>query len=1614
MKLKTFLALGIAFASSLANAQPLTYALNTTPIKAGVLVVPGQDNNWASNAQPVNPRPFVWAALDRLRSVKPANWTFVNPRANTIVSDAVRTRFLALGYSNVAPTGSRLERRQAGYWEVFLQNTSDDVLSQYDALYLGIGGQLSLSARNREKLRRYVDQGGFLWIDIVGTSGNGVDIVNPPPMPFQLFSSTATLEWNIDHPLLNVPNLVSDGELGGLFGASGYMFGPLDAGALGSIELIQSWIEADSSRYQAIVRDSNGRLAAATAQLGDGTLLITGKGIGGVVSDQQVGNFYMADPSFSAAQVAAAKFAINAINLNSAFPSAGRGSRKTNSTSINLTAPLLRRFKQAEVPQGANQSAVFYKGRVILTAGSQIIVKDANPSVDLDNDGNPDDGLPDAVPGEGDMLWKSENLAGPISAPVAVEIPDVNSPADEILVVDANGNLVAFPLDPPTSGNLNSVARIGTATPDKAGQPGTAFAPTIHEGIAYITDTTTRNGLPVGRIWAVDIRSMKQIQSANGWSVDGASRMPAPSGPATVGYISIQDNSGGLDRVAYVPTTSDTTTRRPCGLASVWIGSRGERPAAMVRSGNTLKIGTRASLNGLPVYLPSGPSPYGVKITLLDPLTQRPYTTSEMANVFANAAPQDGDAPGWINVQLGPGASGLVFDDQSAANPTVALRIDYTIDWGRRDFNGTLIQPEAFVRGDLRFPDENLSPRRKVLGNIAMAGNGNIFVVTGTGGGVSASPGGSMMCFREEGRGDFRMLYRWELYDTFTFPLTNPSGTAQDFKYDPAIIDYDGVIDLIQPAPGFRPLDREIQSLRFSSGPTVRGNTVYVMAVGQKKFGFSALDNLGDNTTALLAFDANPPTPEILLENLNPSFAVVQPDTARSQTKGKPEVLSALQPGQFTFEQLVPDKPNTGRLRIDNMMTVKRGQIRDSLAVNLPIVVRTGGQSDIIIEPEAEAKDGAIVPGSARGRWNPLKWQTVFNGMNAFTQPVVNGDTIYLGGGSLLPGFIKFGFNINQGFNFQGLLYGINVQVSPSDLQSQIVKRSWMKRSARPWQKVLSQVTVTPADSTGGNGFNRAIIGSPYVLWPQFWGIKTGDDFAVRLGQAVIEDSQIFGITGGEGVLAVWGNSALYAFSRGDFLVADENRILRSDASGNPLWTLENTRFSGANGVTGVDESSIPISKPWRVYPSGNNAYWMVDAGNDRIVRIDSAGRELRSITSMKVDPNWKPDGYSNNEPLKLRLPRDIATYTTVERPVEKGGRNAFTNRQDYEFWQHYVIADMGNYRAIELVDRYTYNPQRRQQGELISYADPGSDKPGQLEKAIGVLWWHTRSDLSGRGFAYNSIGRVSYFDNVTGRQTPVFAFGFANAEPSASSFGLTSAEPEHLANASGNGGIVVYDPTKGAVNVVNHYETSAIDAPFWDNTLGQDVRVQSPAQTERHFRGLTSVTMRFVGVPDSNGKVIAQLRIMVTDSTGVYELTPKDPAANTWACTWMLPVEVSGVRSTDGANVREPVYASMRRFLNNQPPLNENPLGFRPLYARRLDSGQILVVNGYIGRTRGGETFNGEIVLIKGENDTSGTGYGFGWNKLNLGFNTFIVDFELPPVQGVRGIVNPVFADRR
>ncbi|HXH59963.1 MAG TPA: hypothetical protein VNI20_01250 [Fimbriimonadaceae bacterium] len=1572
------------FVAAVSGAQSLPYAQNRRTINAGTLLIESQRIGVPS--QPADIAPHLWFNLARDSVNKPASWTFDNPLGqSTMTADAYNRWIVNPSAGTVPAVGTQLNKSSAAYWEISLASASDDALSQFDILNLTVNGTLSLNSVERDKLRRYLDQGGILWVDLVNDASLGIDIANGLPYGFDWTTSALPIQADFDNPVLRSPNPIRFTDLAQM--SYNAVLGPVVTTPVDlstfAVSPLLSWVDADSRRLESVAGNNDGRIVSV-AQLGEGYLVITARGVTATlnrgvpagslppITPQPNRGFFALDPVFDNSFASAAKFAVNVVSLATNFSTSSAGSRRSGGSAVTVEAPLLRRFT-ANFGGGSfdvNKPAVLFKGYAITTAGGRISVFDADPGRDIDHDGDPDDGVPDPLGAGTDLIWQSPILGGKLSSPTVVEAPDttlfdpitLRRAVNQIWVVDSASNVYVFNLDAQPGFAVASLTPpIGPPNGElPAIDPNGPFPPTIQEGIVLIADSRATDNL--GRLWAIDLNTATRITSAADWSIRGTGQFNASGAPATLGYIPMADNPGGLDRVVYVPQQPTSLgTPRPASLTSFWLGARGETPVRVLRISPTqVRITTRASQQGLPLYFAGPSNSLGMKITLLKP-NGDPFSIAEMQTIFTGNIIDPG-TKGELVVELTNAPGTWDFDGQmTPGDPTddVGWRIDYTIDWGQIGVIGGT-NAQSYIRGNLELPD-TVANTRRIVGAAAMGPDGNLFVETG--GPNINDIGSTLFNFREVGRGDFKLVYRYDLYDRMTFHLNQGTTKADAVNMPASIVDED---NLLTDMPF---LNTPISFLKFVGGPTVRGDTVYCTAVGRKLINVS--------TSVVLAFKANPGPLQFEVAGEDTGFILMQPDISRSVTKTAPTTFSTLRQQQFTAEK-IPGQNRT-RIIIDSAMTTTRGRIGDSISSSLPIIVRRNGQTDTLVEPETPTvtSTGAY-PGNARGRYDPLLWFMVLNGYESITPPVVTGDTMYMAGASILPSLIVNG----QGGPFQqnGLMWAMDANISPTDPFLKV-------NTDRPWQEQLS--TVVKASPAPGD-FTTA----PAIKWPQFKGARDFDDIRVRILQATLPEQRGISLAVGDDALIVTGDQNLYGFTRSDFTVVDEGRVSTFDTSGNPLWSSTQTVNAGLNVPVSGATTGVRLSRPTRMYPDplGTDSFWIVDSGNDRVTNVDRTGRELRTITEFKLDPQFVPPGMGDSETTKLRDPRDIYVYETRV----DAANNAMSNPQPLELWKHYLIAEAGNHRVIEIVDRYAIDTSGRILG-IVQYNDPNTG----VQNAIGVLSWHTPEELSGKRFAYNSIAET-FVDDGSGGKRRVVGLGFGNVEPGRATVGLDS-NPQDLDVSSGYGGVILYDGASSLV--VKEFAIPSIPGgAYLEETapgsgMYDFLSAPVPAEQEHKIAGLRSLSMRYISTV--NGP---RLSLMVTEATGVYEIVQPDLAQpDMWAVNWMM---------TNKA------YQGMRRPRSAAPytlaQLADNPQKFQPQYSRRLDSGEVLIVNGYLGALRDGRGFDGEVFLADGRIGGSGNDPGYDVSRPDLGFNSLSVVYELPPVQGIRGIVRPVYAERQ
>jgi len=1541
--LRKLLGLALFVIGAMLIPAQVQYAKKVTDIHAGVLLI----NSWqvydASNvySYPENGAPFVWYNLESLRAAKPADWSFSNPHGSTVITHQINLEWTALQAANggnladvpAEDSGTILGKNSAPYWEVLLDGTSETDLADYDILSMSIRGPMSLNANEREKLRAYIDQGGVLWVDLAAATQ--LDVVNGAPVAVGMSSGPGSFLADTKHPILNTPNEVTLQQVAkALTDTSCITPANLSSAGAGTLANILETIEPDFNNLADVVHDSSSNSVISVAKIGSGYIVLTAGGIGDTlnrgISGGTNNHFYADKPALDSKSIAAGSIIANAVALNSSYSEPFTGSRKTNAQTVDLHAPLLRQFYASLPLSPGNRNFVppaTFKGLFIVSANDRIYVYDGTPGNDLNGDGNPDDGVVDSDLSSGlDLLWVSAAMPGPISSPTCVTVanPSGSATANQILVVDSAGTVHSF--DPfefltNTSLDLNNVPEKYSVVPpggaadfDLSADGRGPYAPTIDEGLAYIGDTQTGPTSRVGRMWVMNPATGAQVTSSNPWMLGGPSSIDIMelSGPPTVGYIPIQDNSGGQDLVAYLPIRPDSTgvTLQPAQLVSLWLGAKGERPNDVQASGSTLVVRTRANLSGLKIYVGAGSDPLGIKVSVIRASTGIPLTAAQLSALF------DG------SVSQGPDGI-LTFGLSGSWDSDYSMRIDYRIDLG----SGALALTTQVRRGVLTFPDAGRT--RRILGGVAMGPGGNIYVSLS-----DQARGGSFYAFKEDGRGLFRMLYRYELYDQFSMTLLSatPVTVRETFINEDPITTNLGA-DFQGP----------FTDLTLQSPPAIHGGLVFATATA----------NVGPSNlpeTVLMAFKANPEPVKIPVGNITDTFSVVQPDIAASVNLGTPEQTIIAQSGQFTYEE----PGQNGYITFDNLMAARTGRISNALSQSQPIIIREQGVPDKVIEPD-----------QVGGTWSPLVWYSVLEGQSTQSPPMITGNTVFVSGNSKLPDLLNGATPATA--TDRGVMFAIDADLQP-------LAPIAFPNSVRPW------MTQVPMITNSGSG----VQGNDVIRWPQSNGVKTFADWETRFFQTTLRPGDTsFGVAAGDGALFTWGSSSVYGFTRGDLLIADEGRLLRLDGAGSPLWSSDASLGSGSDAQDTTTTTVRTLVHPTRAYRLGSDQIVAVDPASNRVVRLNVAGREIRSITDFKLDPTegvhngFRPDGYVAGSPLKLNGPSDIVTFSDF---VDSTA-NPFADPSALEYWVHYVIADSGNSRIIEIVDRYAADPTTRQ------VFDPIVDLSGN--KQLGILKWHSPSNYSGKQFHYNSVARV--FNPSTSNFT--YAGGIGNATPTSTDLGLTQTTSTSEREAStGNGGIVLFNGSQ--TYAVSSFTMPAIGADvFYNNTSNTFSSTATPQRTKM-IGNVNSVTMRYVTVGAES-----RLAIMFTNASGVYEIyQPTVGADQPWVCRWALPNQM---------------YSAMRRDSSNVAT-GENPRSMLAMFARRLDSGEVIVANSYLGKTRALTPFTGEVVLLNGDMDPSVNNSlpGFDFGKQNFGFSSLSVRLAVSTLTDLRSITAPVFAD--
>ncbi len=215
-------------------------------------------------------------------------------------------------------------------------------------------------------------------------------------------------------------------------------------------------------------------------------------------------------------------------------------------------------------------------------------------------------------------------------------------------------------------------------------------------------------------------------------------------------------------------------------------------------------------------------------------------------------------------------------------------------------------------------------------------------------------------------------------------------------------------------------------------------------------------------------------------------------------------------------------------------------------------------------------------------------------------------------------------------------------------------------------------------------------------------------------GKRMFDSSETSGVgaitavpSSSHGVMLLNGPGGISALTDRLTVVTDNNRVMEVDGSGDALWAVDATTrtalaggaapdFSAKTGPgTGTGQyatSTVELNRPNSLTELSPNDYLVADTGNNRCVRFDRSGQvvwELSSFTDTasavlgKAGPLLAP-----GEPLTLNQPGSVQIYHTVD---------ASNNTTI-----HYLVADSGNYRVVEIDDVFSPTNQPLETHQLV------------------------------------------------------------------------------------------------------------------------------------------------------------------------------------------------------------------------------------------------------------------------------------------------------------------------
>lgn len=1377
-------------AAERALGDATTYATARRQVRCGVVVCSALDytfNNASGTTvtAPENTGTHIFYILDSRTDLKPSGLEFVNPMAPPVVTGDIYSRWQSRvrsgaydpafdsssNASRLFQVGSKITKNMGPYWEVNLDTISTDDIKNYDLLYIHSHRQnTAFTPDQREKLRKFMEAGGTVWLE---NSGQMTMSANAPFIYDIQFGNGYTTDSGAviataNHPLLSSPYQLTPQELQNIGDKSVGQFyiynlqGNADAqnppARTGMVPVVwnnRSFGPLGSNGQQ--LPNPKWRPYIMAGQVGAGRIIVSAQDSGDAINNYVGGNnagWGVNSAVFSGEGLLGAhpvdlKFVYNMATWATAHTTANTDPRRSGGTSEKIGAVLSDKW-QARSSGGAGVDssvkvggAVQYKfctfsvdsfdatwnistgGPVGTTPGKLFLhCYDSQPQRDLDGDGNNDDGMQDLIAGAPyDQVWQLEltqygsGVTG-ASTPTVFEFYDPNGSSlnggglasfnqrEMVVVVLSDGTVLgvrAFPRQNapnlPLAGFtvVDWKLNLGQSYGSAANMPIPAAA--YLEGVVFASVNTGNGGRllaidPATGNAAFDTSSPITVSPARGAIPDSVG-MPPFIGTPTVGYVR-DEASGASDKVIYVLCDGTNTPRIPQTIRSFWFGTKDEPLTLLGQAPSAPGAYQFASRSQqLPWYGTDGITP--VLNFELRPRVYWQYRSpsgrvySKELQYLTGATPNtDSFVVTYVPAQgtriligavtppaaVAPDAPGSIPSAPNAEN--VTFYADYTLDWIQSDptkpkvnARNVFIAPDPQNNGTQITGAPALSPDDLAYYNVSINGTQAQSVLFGV--------------LEQTGQ---RTLNKWTytFHNGFTFNVNGQNVTVP---------------------PRLRQLDKRIASetgtnvgdyilnMKFVGSPAYRNGVTYATAIG-------TIGSSGKGVSVLCAFTAN----KDLVLRLNGNIAQGTPVRLQQANLFDPSGNTALRDIPNTCYTV---DYNAGLIRLTSMSTP--GTVTNFATTSIPFVVTVGnGQSQVIAATQVDTINGnreARLTGAA-GVDN-LLWYTV------------------------LPS------NVNA--------QNVGGVVSGPSIQDTVAWMSFYDPSSAQYPAGRTMIVSVDADP-GSSDPSAQASGAQAMTYVQT-ATTSSDLLHLRWVQAAGAGPTLAPPVATGGLLTVNTVGGLNALEDTLTVVADSKRILEVNAAGEATWSSDGTRSFGtvggpldntdgqtnnpnATGRTAVQ--NVPFARPSTVRRLTSNEFLIVDTGNNRVVQIDRGGNIQWEVS--KINDDYK-QVTRPGDPLTLNEPTDCQYWTEfLPRLTFSVVRDGTTYGYDGPATLvHYLIADTGNFRVVELVDVYDAN------GVPVVPKNGGNAAPFQMLRQINFV--SSTYSNQGKKLRYRSVQRL-------------------------------------------------------------------------------------------------------------------------------------------------------------------------------------------------------------------------------------------------------------------------------